>query len=141
MGSRLRQVEGELRIQRDASKRLEILANIREWRRHEEVMWWQQSRVDYLNYGKSNTKRFHSKASMTKVRNHISKLIDGDGVAHTDPRKISDIVIEYFSELLTGRHNPEMDAVIECIQPRGTTEMNDSFCAPYTKEEIEKALA
>lgn len=39
--TRTRQLEAELRNQWDATKHLDILICIREWRRREAVMWWQ----------------------------------------------------------------------------------------------------
>jgi len=57
---------------------------------------------------------------MTKARNTITRLVDGNGVAQVDIEKISSIVVDYFSELFIGGYNLDMEEVLKCIQPRVT---------------------
>lgn len=44
----LRKCKEELKGATSPGRRKELLANMRDWRKKEEILWWQQSRVDYL---------------------------------------------------------------------------------------------
>ncbi|KAJ8429012.1 hypothetical protein Cgig2_012710 [Carnegiea gigantea] len=60
VGAEIHKFEDELKLQHDAKARCDILRQIPEWRRKEEMMWWQRVRVDVLKYRESNT-RWHAK--------------------------------------------------------------------------------
>ncbi|KAJ8427023.1 LOW QUALITY PROTEIN: hypothetical protein Cgig2_001046 [Carnegiea gigantea] len=62
--------------QRGTVSRWEILGQIRELRRREEILWWQQAHSDYLKYGDANTRWFHTRANMRRSRNSIHYLVD-----------------------------------------------------------------
>jgi len=49
------ELEAQLAQAREINQRKEILGNIREWRKHEEILWWQWARSNHLKYGDSNT--------------------------------------------------------------------------------------
>jgi len=51
-------------------------------------MWHQRARADVLKYGDTNTRWFHSRASMKCKQNNILKILDDHGVLHTDPEAI-----------------------------------------------------
>ena len=50
----------------------------------EEMMWMQRSRVAWLKEGDRNTNFFHRKAKWRARKNHIKKLLDASGIAHSD---------------------------------------------------------
>ena len=56
VGTEIHKLEVQLQCQRDAVSRREILGQIREWRRREEILWWQRARSDYLKYRDANTR-------------------------------------------------------------------------------------
>lgn len=56
-----------------------ILEELNERRRREEMLWWQRSRVDFLQYGEKKFSWFHNKASIHKLVNHITELKGPDG--------------------------------------------------------------
>ncbi|KAJ8445113.1 hypothetical protein Cgig2_029485 [Carnegiea gigantea] len=76
----IKKLEAQLKGTVDARSRKNILTSIGEWRKREEVLWWQRARIDFLKYGNSNTRWFHSRASMRRARNHIDGLLNADNI-------------------------------------------------------------
>ncbi|KAJ8420916.1 hypothetical protein Cgig2_031549 [Carnegiea gigantea] len=62
----------------DAGWRKELFAKLREWKRREEVMWWQRSWVNYMQYGDRNMGWFHQRAYGRHASNVIAELRGGD---------------------------------------------------------------
>ncbi|KAJ8452712.1 hypothetical protein Cgig2_005048 [Carnegiea gigantea] len=67
----------------DIDGRAVTMNELCEWRRREEVFWWQRSQVDFLHCGDKNTSWFHNKACVHKAVNLISKLKGADGMLHS----------------------------------------------------------
>ncbi|KAJ8443087.1 hypothetical protein Cgig2_030855 [Carnegiea gigantea] len=74
VGAEVRKVEQKLRHQFNALSRRETLGQIREWRKREEILWWQWTHSDYLKYGDANTRQFHNRANMISAKNSIDCL-------------------------------------------------------------------
>lgn len=67
---------------------------------------------------------------------------DGAGCWQTSKEGIEDIVIDYFEKIFTAGR-PDLvaqETILQAVQPRVTAAMNIGLCAPYTMEEIKKAL-
>ena len=62
----------------DIKHRYMILAEVSQWRRKEEILWRQRSRVDFLRYEYSNSKWFHTQATTRGATNVILHLLDED---------------------------------------------------------------
>ena len=60
MGTEIQKLETRLCGLSDAKSRRRVLGEIREWKHKEEIMWSQRARADFLKYGDSNTRWFHS---------------------------------------------------------------------------------
>ena len=73
--------------------RKHILAAISECKRKEEVLWWQRAHTDHLKYGDSNTRWFHSRASMRRAKNHIDGLVDDANRMCTEPEEIGFLIL------------------------------------------------
>lgn len=140
MGDEIRKLEALLKMQRDAVSRREMLGKIREWRRKEDILWLQRARTDYLKYDDSNTRWFHSRASMRWASNSIEQLMGEDGVMHSAPEEIDNIVVDYFTNLFSSFGNLVMDDVLDGIHPRVLEALNEGLCAPYTRGAVEVAL-
>ncbi|KAJ8445873.1 LOW QUALITY PROTEIN: hypothetical protein Cgig2_000185 [Carnegiea gigantea] len=78
VGTKIWKLEAQLHSQHDAPSRRRILGQIKEWRKKEEILWWQQARSDYLTYEDANTRWFHSRISRGKARSSISGLWDSE---------------------------------------------------------------
>jgi len=65
------------------------------------MLSWQHARLDYLNFGDSNTHWFHSRANMRRATNFFEGLFDGDGVLQMEETAMEQISIEYFSTLFS----------------------------------------
>jgi len=136
VGRKIHKLEQQLRETHDIFHRRDLLSNIRDWRRKEEILWWQRAKSDYLCYGDANTRWFHSRASMRQTSNTIEQPLNKDGILQSDPIKIDNTVIAYFSSLFSSSGGHNMDAVLEGMQPKDTTVMNDVLCAPYTRQKL-----
>ena len=132
VGTEIRKLETQLAHEREIHKRKDILNSIREWRKREEILWWQRARSDYLKYGDSYTRWFHSRASIRRARNHIKALTDDEGVQQTEQGGITQTIVNYFSDLFSASPQCDMDAVLNTVPTRVTTDMNAKLCMAYT---------
>ena len=54
VGAEIRKLEQQFRGQRGAISQHETLRQIREWTKHEEILWWPQARFNYLKHEDTN---------------------------------------------------------------------------------------
>jgi len=101
---------------------------------------WQWDRSNYLKYGDANTRWFHSRASMRKAKNAISGLRENEGVLQTSLDGITDVVTNFYGHLFSSSHPRDFAEVLDCVTPCVTETMNNTFCAPDTREEVDYAL-
>lgn len=106
-------------------ERAQIMDELREWRRREEVLWWQRSRVDFLWFGDKNTGWFHNKANVRKAINNISELKGDDGILYVDTQNIENIVVRYFDELFTSTVSSTGEEIISLIPTKVLPCMRD----------------
>ncbi|KAL6209655.1 hypothetical protein ACLB2K_020595 [Fragaria x ananassa] len=82
------------------------------------------------------------RASNRRKKNKLKGLYDRLGVWQNTPQGIEEVVISYFHDLFV-RQEPDLVAqntVLQTIQPRVTSEMNQTLLAPYLMEEVKVAL-
>lgn len=106
----------------------------------EEVMAPQRSRVEWLREGDRNTAFFHAKASARKRTNKINVPVREDGSKCESQGEIKGMVHDYYEHLFSSEPYDSVDAVVNAIPGKVTSEMNDDLCKPYTDKEIETAL-
>ncbi|XP_024196036.1 uncharacterized protein LOC112199223 [Rosa chinensis] len=73
----------------------------------------------------------------------FSQVVDAAWAGQQDfPKGIEDVVVNYFQQIFASQESnlEAQDVVLQSIDVRVTTEMNDSLLAPYTVEEIKEAL-
>ena len=122
------------------AKQMEIQLKIEALLEQEELYWVQRGRANWLKHGDQNTSFFHGFATARKKKNFIKKLKNNDGEWVDDQPGLQILACEYFSDLFTaGVHEPDLN-VIEKVIPRVDQAMNDILTAPYTREEVKKAL-
>lgn len=109
----------------------------------DEAYWRQRSHVLWLKDGDRNSAFFHRRASNRRSRNKIKGLNDENGDWISNPAAVSGILARYYDHIFKSEGVDDHDAmseVLQTIQPRVTTSMNDSLVAHYTDEEIKQAL-
>ncbi|XP_062014381.1 uncharacterized protein LOC133730890 [Rosa rugosa] len=108
----------------------------------QEKYWRQRSRALWLKDGDRNTSFFHRKASNRKSRNTIRGLLDENNVWQSETLEIQRILKLYFQNIFAAETvNMEALATVITATPcKVTDHMNDALLAPYTDEEIKKAL-
>jgi hypothetical protein len=87
-----------------------------------------------------NTRFFHLKAKIRGHQNRICNLRREDGSIATSKEDIARSVVEYYSNLFAAQDHLEPSLVTRYMQRKITPEMNELLCAPFTREEITKAL-
>lgn len=107
----------------------------------EKLHWQQRSRNNWLAFRDRNTTFFHKSASERLSRNRIVKMMN-TGQLYIDQQYIEKIISGYYDALFATQ-NP-IDSVIEKailhVDYSVTQEMNFVLPAPFTKEEVRKAL-
>lgn len=68
---------------------------------HEDLLWSQHARKDWLHFGDMNTKFFHLLAVTCRRRNKIKALLDDQDNMVLDPAQLSDMAVRFFSSLFT----------------------------------------
>ncbi|XP_060970043.1 uncharacterized protein LOC115713657 [Cannabis sativa] len=104
-----------------------------------EVFWRQRSKQLWLREGDQNSKFFHAKATARKKNNSINSLLNNSGVWVDWEGGLSDVIIDYFSDIFTSTSS-NFDPVVSGIRPTITSVQNDSLLQQVTPEEIKKAL-
>ena len=119
-----------------------MLSEIREWRRKEEILWWQRARSNYLKHGDAKLTPIGStpKPQWRKKKNTILGLLDAHGVRRTSHEDLTELITTYYSDLFTSSPPLHIDEVMSCIPTRVTPGMNDSLGRPYTCEGVDLAL-
>ncbi|WVZ54295.1 hypothetical protein U9M48_005117 [Paspalum notatum var. saurae] len=103
------------------------------------VYWKQRAHTAWLTKGDRNTKFFHAYASERRRRNHIKKLKDDSG-GEVQGRHLKQFIANQYQNLFLSLAGGHEDFVIDRVQRRVTQEMNESLLAPFSGEEVWKAL-
>jgi hypothetical protein len=106
----------------------------------EEIKWQQRSRANWLQNGDKNTGFFHRFASARKKKNHIKQLKDPTGQFVEGTELLNLMIVHYFTNLFS-TDNPAIDPTfMEKVIPKVTLEMNDMLNAPFSADEVKKAV-
>ncbi|KAL6213537.1 hypothetical protein ACLB2K_012984 [Fragaria x ananassa] len=88
------------------------------------------------------SQRLNELSRLMRKKNKLKGLYDRQGVWQNTPQGIEEVFISYFHDLFV-RQEPDLVAqntVLQTIQPRVTSEMNQTLLAPYSMEEVKVAL-
>ncbi|XP_039797761.1 uncharacterized protein LOC120662746 [Panicum virgatum] len=119
----------------------EILLRIELLLEQEELEWVQRARANWLKHGDRNTKFFHQFASARRTKNMIKGLVDDQGVKHEDLGTMKDIVRDFYTNLFTSEVQVVDQEVLTDVDRRVTPNMNQLLLAPFSREEVKKALS
>ncbi|XP_068339108.1 uncharacterized protein [Pyrus communis] len=125
--------EGRQHEIREKSRRVDEL------RLQEESYWCQRSRVKWLREGDANTKFFHSSTLQRRRRNKVVKLRNEDGSWVDRPSQVRQLVENHFISVFCSAGDRDWGALLDCLTPSVTSEMNAALIAPVTEEEIKEA--
>ena len=106
----------------------------------EEIHYMQRSRAGWLKHGDCNTGFFQAYASARRKKNMIKKLKDENGNILEGMDILKPHIKGYFNNLFTSEVNFVDPAVINKVQTKVTDQMNDMLMAPYTADDVRKAV-
>ncbi|KAK4278800.1 hypothetical protein QN277_016598 [Acacia crassicarpa] len=105
----------------------------------EEQYWWQRSRINWLTAGDKNSRFFHVSTIKRRQRNRITCIKDDGGNWLMDKEAISQNIASFFQNLFATSNPNSMDAVLNYVDPKISTEMKQSLMSPVSREEIKAA--
>ena len=110
------------------------------WLEKEDDMWRQQSRINWLQSGNRNTSFFRAKASARQKKNFIEGILDENEVWQEDEEKVADMMVKYYEELFTTCQPSNFTDLLQAVQTKVTTSMNQWLTRDFTKSEVRFAL-
>jgi hypothetical protein len=122
------------------AKQKEIALEIENLLEQEEILWAQRSRINWLQFGDRNTNYFHNFANARRQRNQIKKLKDDQGNWLEGTAYLNPMISDYFSGLFSTEVYDTDPSILEKVIPRVTTQMNEALQAPFSAEDVRKAL-
>ena len=96
--------------------------------------------ANWLKHGDRNTEFFHNYATQRKRRNTIKGLVDNLGVLHEEREAMCKLVQDFFESLHTSEVQDIDASVLNDVQKKVSVEMNRGLTAPFTPDEVRKAL-
>ncbi|KAM1239603.1 hypothetical protein ACFX2J_045019 [Malus domestica] len=105
-------------------------------REQEESFWKQRSRINWLREGDANTLFFHQSTLHRRRRNKVVKILMEDGVWEENPRRVHQVVDDYFINLFTSFGPRDWGQALDSINQIVTDDMNQSLLEPISEEEI-----
>ena len=106
----------------------------------EEIQSMQRSPVDWLRYGYRNTAFFQDFAAARRKRNYIKKLKDNNNGWVEGNDNLRPLISDYFKNLFQSCAEQVDVNILASVKSVVTNDMNGLLVAPYTKEDVRKAL-
>ncbi|KAL0313493.1 UNVERIFIED_CONTAM: hypothetical protein Sradi_5748600 [Sesamum radiatum] len=127
----------------DCPKRRRLRSELEEYLSHEEILWKQRGKAQWLAEGNRNTPYFHTRASARKYKNSISRLRDKNGEWCITHEGIQQIISSYFADLFQTSFPSEeaMERVIRGMPARVSENMNDTLIQPFLADEVKFAIS
>lgn len=107
----------------------------------EEMIWFQKSRLEAIKDGDRNTKYFHLATVIRRHRNRVDMLQDKTGAWITEPSKLRELVVQYWSDLFT-EEEPNFDTnnFSKGSFPLLTSRELEALTRPYAQCEVVLAI-
>ncbi|KAA3480824.1 Retrovirus-related Pol polyprotein LINE-1 [Gossypium australe] len=122
-----------------ANLEMEIRDELESVLNHEELLWRQKARCDWLQFGDRNTKFFHSRTMQRRKFNRILALRIKNEEWCSEQSILSEEAVKYFEKLYGESPNPMPD-IPSNIFPSPKKQDIDFLKKPVVNEEIKKAL-
>ncbi|KAL0006597.1 hypothetical protein SO802_008099 [Lithocarpus litseifolius] len=98
------------------------------------------NKMEFGHVGDRNTGFFHAKASVRRKKNSIEGIKDANNVWHVDDGKVEEVVVDYYKDLFTTSQPIEFSKMIQTVQPKVTTSMNQLLTRDFSAAEVKVAL-
>ena len=106
----------------------------------EEIQTRQRSRATWLTSGDRNTSFFQAFASARRKRNYVKKLKDEAGNWLEGMPGLNTHIQNYFTHLFTSEVQHTNPNLLQKVQPKVTEQMNDFLMAPFSADDVKKAV-
>jgi hypothetical protein len=106
----------------------------------EEIMYRQRSRQDWLKAGDRNTKFFQNRCSHRRRKNTILGLRRDDGSMCKTNDGMCALAQDFYQSLYASEGSANAEGVLDLMGCAVTDEMNSALMAPWSDEEITRAL-
>jgi hypothetical protein len=106
----------------------------------EDVYWRQRAKEDWLKHGDQNSRYFHASANQKKKASMMTEIMDEQGNKWETEELIGDAFAKYFQGLFTTSGLRQMESVLEKVDRRATSDMNNALLKEFMVEEIGVAL-
>lgn len=110
------------------------------WLDKEDDMWRQRSRLNWLQSRDRNTGFFHAKAFMRQKKIFIDGILDAIKVWQEDDEKVAEMLVAYYEVLFTSCQPTDFSDLLQAVQPKVTSTMNQWLNRDFTKTEVRMAL-
>lgn len=105
----------------------------------EEIFWRQISKQFWLHSSDQNSKYFHATESTRRRNNQMHRLNNGEGVWVDWINGLAEHITEFYDHLFTATQS-HWHEVIDCIEMKKTTPLNNDLLKQVTAEEVRVAL-
>ena len=108
----------------------------------EERYWQQRSKDLWLKSRDRNSKFFHCKASVRRVKNSIVGILNSNDVWCEDKEGIAYIAESYFNNIFSSSspHSSGLDMVLNTMEPKVSPEMNEQLDRRFVAEDVRAAV-
>jgi hypothetical protein len=106
----------------------------------EETHWMQRSRANWLKHGDRNTNFFHHYASARRKKNFIKRLKNDQEEWVEGTSQLKPLIFQYFANIFMSEVDALDPVMMDKIQSRVTEMMNEKLLAPFSPEDVKKAV-
>ncbi|WCJ29423.1 LINE-1 retrotransposable element ORF2 protein [Euphorbia peplus] len=118
----------------------QILEELNEVLRQEEMIWFQKSRVQWLLFGDRNTTFFHTSTIIRRRRNKVEGLQNEDGIWVWDQLELKNIAVRFFLKLYTEDYPSRPQLISRCLFPSISETEYDRLCCAFSATEVKSAI-
>lgn len=120
-----------------------VIGQLEERRKQEEILWKQNSRVQWLREGERNTKFFHKAMVRHRQRNRIFSIKNMEGQRITQHEEMEQELLSHFKGILTEPQRNRTEAIGRIskeIPKLVTRDQNLALMRAETLEEVEETM-
>jgi ribonuclease HI len=103
------------------------------------IYWKQRAHPLWLLKGDRNTKYFHACASDRRRRNYI-KALKEEGGNVVAGKRLQSYISNHYRKLFSSCAGQNIEEVLQAVESKVSSSMNEALLKPFTGEEVEKAL-